>query len=242
MRHSTISVLAGFLAITLATAGGAAAQVQVPAADAPRTIHVNAEAAVQRAPDRATVHLAVETLAETARDATAENAAAMDNVLAALRQLGIPDERIRTLRLELHPRYDHRRPAEEPLLVGYQALNQVQVRLDDTGQVGRVVDAAVQAGANRVTGIQFELSDPAAAYHDALRLAVERARAEAAVLAEALGEPLGPALQVSTGGGPRPVFARMEAARMDVAAAPTPVEPGELDIQAHVSIVYRIGS
>jgi uncharacterized protein len=79
-------------------------------------------------------------------------------------------------------------------------MNQVMVRLDDMELVGRVVDAAVGAGANRVTGISFELSDPRTAYHEALRLAVARARAEAEVLADALGEPLGAVMQVSTGG------------------------------------------
>jgi uncharacterized protein len=115
------------------------------------------------------------------------------------------------------------------------------VRLDDMALVGRVVDAAVQAGANRVTGIHFELSDPQAAYHEALRLAVARAGEEAGVVAAALGERLGPAMQVSTGGAqpPRPM---MEAARMDMAvAAGPPVQPGEMEVHAMVSITYRLG-
>jgi uncharacterized protein len=104
-----------------------------------------------------------------------------------------------------------------------------------------VVDVAVQAGANRVTGINFELSDPLAAYHEALRLAVARAGEEAAVVADALGEQLGPAIQVSTGGvqPPRPM---MQAERMmDVAAVAPPVQPGEMEVHAMVSITYRLG-
>jgi uncharacterized protein len=218
----------------------AAANAQAPEQNAPRTVHVSAQASVQRAPDRATIQLAVETIAETAREATARNAAAMDRVLAAVRQLGIPDARIQTTRIALHPRYDQRREAAEPLIVAYQAVNQVIVRLDDVGLVGRVVDAAVQAGANRVAGISFELSDPQAAYHEALRLAVARAGAEAAVVADALGETLGPAIQVSTGGAepPRPMMA---AARMEMAMDAPPVQPGELDVHAMVSITYRLG-
>jgi uncharacterized protein len=214
---------------------------QGPAAEAPRTIHVSAQASVQRTPDRATVQLAVETIAETARDATNRNAAAMDRVLAALRELGIPDARIQTTRIALHPRYDQRRDHPEPAIVAYQAVNQVMVRLDDIGLVGRVVDAAVQAGANRVTGIHFELSEPHAAYHEALRLAVVRAGEEAAVVAAALGERLGPAMQVSTGGA-QPPRARMEAAQMDMAvSAAPPVQPGEMEVHAMVSITYRLG-
>jgi uncharacterized protein len=218
---------------------------QDPASETPRLVRVSAHASVQRPPDRAVVQLAVETMAATAGGATRENAATMDRVLAALRQLGIPENRIRTTRIELQPRYDHRQRPEEtpPPIVGYQAINQVMVRLDDMELVGRVVDAAVGAGANRVTGISFELSDPQTAYHEALRLAVARARAEAEVLADALGEPLGAVMEVSTGGLQLPplgmgmVAARMEA--MDVAA--TTIQPGELDVQAHVSIAYRLG-
>jgi uncharacterized protein len=237
MTHTSVPAIAlACIAVTVP----AMTNAQAPAVDSPRTIHVSAQASVQRTPDRATVQLAVETIAETARDATSRNAAAMDRVLAAVRQLGIPDARIQTTRIALHPRYDQRREAAEPVIVAYQAVNQVIVRLDDVGLVGRVVDAAVQAGANRVAGISFELSDPQAAYHEALRLAVARAGAEAAVVADALGETLGPAIQVSTGGAepPRPMMA---AARMEMAMDAPPVQPGELDVHAMVSITYRLG-
>jgi uncharacterized protein len=208
----------------------------------PRTLQVNAVGTVLRAPDRAVVQLAVETLAETAAEASTRNAATMEQVLAALRRAGVPDARIRTTRIELHPRYDHRRPEGPPLLVGYQAVNQVMVRLDELALVGRVVDAGVQAGANRVAGIQFEISDPEAAYHEALDEAIGRAAAEAARIAAALGEPLGPALHVASGrtGPPTPML-RRGMAEFDMAAA-TPVQPGELEVTATVSITYRLGS
>jgi uncharacterized protein len=219
-----------------------AASAQTPAPDAPRVVHVSAQASVQRAPDRAVVQLAVETIAPSAGEATSANAATMERVIAALRQLGIPDARIQTTRIELRPRHETRRDGTPPAIVGYQAVNQVMVRLDDVELVGRVVDTGVRAGANRVTGVSFQLRDPDAAYHDALRLAIGKAREEARVVAEALGETLGPALQVNTGGMPGPPQMRMEAMQMDMAAAVTPVQPGELDVHANVSITYRLGS
>jgi uncharacterized protein len=242
MRYSMIGL--SMAAWIVGSAAATPAIGQVPSPDGPRVVQVSARATVQQAPDRAVVQLAVETIAETAVAATARNAATMQRVLGALRQLGVPEAQIRTTRIELHPRYDHRREAPEPVLVGYQAMNQVMVRLDDIAAVGPVVDAAVAAGANRVTGIRFELSDPDAAYHEALRIAVGRARAEAEVVARALGESLGPALQVSTGGLQLPPpEARMQAVRMEMDVAPlTPVQPGELDVHATVSITYRLES
>lgn len=225
----------------------ARAVAQVPADTPPRTLSVNANASVQRTPDRAVVRLAVETIAPTAEEATDRNAQAMERMLAAVRGLGVPSEDIQTQRVSLHPRYDRSRDEPTPEIVAYQAVNQVIATLDDVTQVGAVVDAAVRAGANRILGIGFELSDPETAYHEALQLAVQKARREAETLAAALGESLGPAMQVSTGGYSAPMM-RAPAPqpemmmRADAAAAAPPVEPGELDVNAFVSITYRLGS
>lgn len=209
----------------------------------PRTLSVSGTASVSRTPDRAFIDLAVETLAETARSATDRNATAMEAVLRAVREQGIDPSQIRTQRIDLQPRYERPRDGTEPGIVGYRAVNQVRVRVDQLDRLGRVVDAAVSAGANQVTGIEFQLSDQTAAYHDALRDAIARARAEAEAAAAALGETLGPPLQVSTGGMPsRPLFrARAMDMAMEMAEAP-PVEPGEIDIQATVQIVWRLGT
>ncbi|NIP83385.1 MAG: DUF541 domain-containing protein, partial [Gemmatimonadetes bacterium] len=188
------------LVITACAPASARLGAQEPAPDSPRTLHVSATTSVQRAPDRATLHLAVETVAPEAREASSRNAALMEAVLEAVTALGIERSAIRTQRLDLRPRYDRRPDAAEPEIIAYQATNQVRVRVDAVDRVGAVVDAAVGAGANRVTGISFELSDPESAYHEALEQAIAEARREAEVAAEALGETLGPPLQVSTGG------------------------------------------
>jgi uncharacterized protein YggE len=238
-----LSVVLATLAATACGSLPGTALAQEPAPEPTRQIHVNADASVRRAPDRAVVQLAVESVGETARAATDANAEAMAGVLAALRRLDIPSERIQTLRIELQPQYDRRRDAAEPRIVGYRALNQVVVRVDDLGAVGPVVDAAVSAGANRVTGIQFELAEPESAYHEALRLAIAKARAEAEVVAAALDESLGPPISVSTGGFhvPQPMMRDVALRAAEAMPAP-PVEPGEMEVRASVSITYRLGS
>lgn len=229
----------------------AVAQEVIREGDA-RVIHVDANAFVRRTPDRAIVQLAVETPAPTAQEATRQNAERMDRVLAAVRALGIPPANIRTGRISLQPRYDQSRDMREPVrdmreppIIGYTAMNSVVVTVDSIPLVGQVIDRGVDAGANRVAGIHFELRNPDAAQAEALRLAIERARRQAQVIADALGEPLGPALRVSTSGWQQPfrgADVRMEAAAAMPAPPPTPVEPGEVDVQAHVSITFRIGT
>lgn len=244
MKRLTCTLIAASLSACSSLPAPAAAQVPGQDPDV-RTLHVNATASVQRAPDRAVISLAVETTATDAAAASARNAETMDAVLRAIRGLGIEQSRIQTRRVELQPHYARSRDQDvEPRIAGYVARNQVVVTVDDVELVGRVVDAGVAAGANRVSGISFELRDQESAYHDALREAIGQARREAEVAAAALGESLGPVLNMSTGGF-QPMYrpAPQAEMRMDMAqAAPTPVQPGELDVHATVNITFRIGS
>lgn len=213
------------------------------------TVTVSATATVSGEPDRAVVVLAVENFAATAREAAAENARRTDAVIAALRRLRIPKENLQTAGYRLDPEYDYQRPPEpraqgEDRLIGYRARNSVSVKLDDVRRVGEIIDAAIAAGANRVNALSFQLRDMEAARQEALRQAVEKATTEARTVAAALGRRLGPALAVSTGGAPviqpRVAYARDLAVSAAAVAPPTPVLPGEVDVSAQVTIVFRL--
>lgn len=235
------AVLLG-LVVSACTSGVAPVAAQETAPEADRTLDVSADATVTRPPDRAVIRLAVETVARTARAATTGNAEAMTAVLDALDELGIPRDAVQTEAVSLSPRYDRSDGSQEPTITGYHAVNRVSVPVEDVDRVGAVVDAAVDAGANRVLGIQFELADPEAAYHDALEQAIAMARREAETAAAALGESLGPAIRVSTGGVRAPAPQGPVPEMMMRAQASTPVQPGELEVRATVSITYRLGS
>ena len=221
---------------------------QQPTDSGPRTITVSANATVQREPDRATVMLAVESQAESAQAAAAANAGLMERVLGAVRAAGVPDGQIRTVGYDLQPVYariPEPRPGEiqEPRIVGYRAVNTVRVEVDGIPRVGGIIDAALEAGANRVDGVYFELRDRDAAFAEALQRAVEKARAQAEVAARAAGQQLGEPRHIALGGEympppqPMPMY-RREA--MDAAMASTPVQAGTLDIGATVTITYEL--
>jgi uncharacterized protein len=210
-----------------------------------RTITVDAMGEVERAPERARLLLSVESEAPTAAEAGRANAEQMDRLLAALRQLGFTGPEVRTVGYNLMPIYgqqDDPRGLESPRITGYRAINTVQVQIDTIARVGPTIDTALGAGANRVAGVEFELRDPEAARIDALNQAMTKARREAEALATAAGVTLGPLQSVQTSGGgyPRPTAMYREVA-MDMAQAPTPIEPGTLTISAQVVVVYRIG-
>ena len=221
------------------------AAAQVPQHEMPPTVSVNATGRVAREPDQAMLMLAVESTAASAQEAARENATKMDRLIEALRRAGITGRDVRTISYEIHPEYDHQRErTTAPRIVGYRAVNMVQVTIDTVSKVGAVIDAAVQAGSNRIAGLNFQLRNAEAAHHDAVREATRRARAEAAIVAEALGMRLGQVVNVSTSGyhppPPMPMMMRQSADYAGAPAPPTPVEPGSVEIMASVSALFRL--
>ncbi len=210
------------------------------------SVSVSANGLVRKPPDQAVVSLAVENVAPNARAAAQQNAQRMDVVIKAIKQAGIPADRIRTTGYNLMPEYQYTQPTPnhpgEQKLVGYRASNMVQVTVDSIPRVGPVIDVAIAAGANRANGVSFQLRDPDAARREALRMAVANARQDAETLAQASGHQLGELVQLSTTGAivPPPVPMIMGAKRMQAEDVTTPVEPGELEISATVLAVYHL--
>jgi uncharacterized protein YggE len=128
--------------------------------------------------------------------------------------------------------------------VAYNAANTISVRLQNLPLVGPVIDAGLKAGANQLEGVQFGLRNDLPARQEALKHAVEEARGKAQTMAEALHVNLGEVLEASEAG--ISVVDRVEpfaASRAMVAAAPeTPVSPGQIQVNANVTIRYRISS
>ncbi len=212
------------------------------------SLTVQGDAQVQAAPDEATVRLGVVAQAATAKDAQGEVSRVAGAVLAAIGRLGVPRERIQTSELQLFPVYSEAPPRpesaleREPRIVGYRASNVVSVRLAELDKVGPVVDAGLGAGANQVEGVSFGLRSDLAARQQALREAAVEARRKADAMAEALGVDIVELLEAVEGGvqvvRPRFAAARMAMEAMDASA--TPVAPGQISVDASVSLTFRI--
>lgn len=235
--------------LTFALAAGAAplaAQLGSERVVDARTIRVSGVGEIRAVPDLATLQFAVETVGATAQDASRENAQAMDRVIQALLGAGIRREDISTSGYSLYPEYAQvpRGETEPPRIRGYRASNQVGVRTTQMDRLGQLIDVGITAGANRLSGISFEVRDAQAAQAQALERAVNNARASAETIARALGVTLGPVLDASTMSDPiRPVFRAQAQAAMSMdmaAAAPTPIEPGEQTVHASASLVFQI--
>jgi uncharacterized protein len=239
-------VLAAALAAALIGAAAPGAQAQSVADGRPdamfsaTTLSLSASGEVKAAPDMATISLGVQTQAPRAADAMSANAKRMTEVVAAIRRGGVEAKDIQTSGLSLQPQwvYEQNQP---PRLTGYQASNQVTVTVNDLARLGPVLDAVVGAGANQVDGVSFGLKDPQAVQDQARLKAVQALQARARLYADATGLRVGRLVNLSETGGvvpepPRPL-ARMVAS---VAIAPTPVEPGQLDVRVDVTGLYEL--
>jgi uncharacterized protein len=222
--------LAAIAALIVLTAVPLAAQ------ETPRRIVVTGEGRVEAAPDLARFTAGVEAEALEAAAALAAASATMRDVFAALEAAGIASEDMRTSRLAVDPVWEHG-DGRQPRVRGFSASNLVTVRVRDVDALGALIDAVGAAGANRIEGIGFDVSEPRAALDAARRAAVADARAKAEVIAGAAGVTLGPVLSIREGGagGPEPMMARAEFAD----AAP-PVAAGVVDLSARVEIVYAL--
>lgn len=226
-------LLPAALAAALAVLPAAAQETDWPG----RHVAVSGTAEVEAVPDRATVTAGAETQAATAAEALAANSTVMAEVFAALEAAGIERRDVQTSNLTLGAIWNHGRDGSEPPRVtGYQAGNMVTVRVRDVSALGAVIDAVTTAGANRLHGVTFEVSDPRAALDDARTRAIADARAKAELYASAAGVALGQVLTIrETEQVAQPFFARAEA--MD--AAP-PVAEGTVSLRADVEVVFAL--
>lgn len=208
-----------------------------------RTLEVIGEAEVKAAPDQVMITLGVETIGKTAAEAMASNNEQMNALIKAIRDAGIEQKNIRTSRIDLSPQYRQgRNPESRPELYGFRATNQVRVVVSKVENLGKLLDAVVQAGANRIDSIQFDVVDKKPLLDQAKKEAVADAQRKAKLLAEAAGMELGQPILISEfqPGMPRPMM-KGGAERMAFAAMmDTPVEPGELTFTETINITFEL--
>jgi uncharacterized protein len=215
------------------------------------TVSTSGMATVKVNPDKFTVTVGVETNGTTAQEAASANADLIAKVIAALKGLGIAENEISTSSYSVFPVYEFRESTEPCIMIyppppgcgpkqeitGYKASNSISVTLNATGQVdaGKVIDAAVDAGANTVSGAFYFLStEKQEQVRDELVAdAIASARHRADIAAEAVGMEVSGVKSINLNDVYFPVFSRAE-------AADTQILPGQLEVSMSVSVTYFV--
>jgi uncharacterized protein YggE len=248
MKHAFLPALA--LAACAALPAQAQQMTPVPAiADGHTLLTVSAEGSSNRQPDLALFSAGVTTQGRTAGEALGANSTAMSRVISSLKAAGIAERDIQTSNLSLNPVYAQPRrlpdgTVEQPQqkIVGYSVNNMVSVRQRKLDNYGKVIDTLVSAGANQINGPSFQLDESDAALDEARVEAMKKARSRAQLYATAAGLRVVRVVSISESGGfyqPVPVFAR----QMEAASAPpppAPVQAGELELKANVTVLYEL--
>ena len=236
------------------------------------TLSISSTATTEVRPDQLSVTVGVETNDTTAQDAVSQNANLTAQVIAALRGLGIGENRIETSSYSVLPIYQFIQPPQPCIeiyppppgcetrqeIVGYRATNTVTVTLDvpffrmvtetvPDVNAGQVIDGAVTAGANRVEGIVFFISpDRQEEIRDTLiGDAIANARQRANIAAEALEMTVSGVQSATINPPDFPVFSvdlQEGAAAADTVSAPTQILPGEQEVSTTVSVVFYISA
>jgi hypothetical protein len=183
-------------------------------------------------PDTAILRLGVETIGSDLTTAQEENAGLSEAILQSLRQLGIED--IQTFQYTINRliEYENSNRVDK----GYSVRNILEIRTDETDQIGLIIDTAVRNGANVVDLVSFEVSDTYTYYLQALNLAVVNAWDKAKSIAETLGLTYIPVPRRIIENETMPVPFQAIALREGLRT--TPIEAGTQRIEAAVTVTF----
>jgi uncharacterized protein len=207
-----------------------------PARALEKLVTVTGQATISVAPDTAIIRIGVTSHGKSAREASDANGKRMTVVLAAIKDSGIAERDIQTSRLSLQPQYDPNKGGTASLL-GFQVTNQLTIRIHDIAQLPAILDRAIAAGANEMSGIEFIVSEHSKLLDQARDDAIADARRKAELYAKAAGAKLGRVVAITEEGAPTPPHP-VQAMR----AGAVPVAPGEQTLRATVTVSYEMGS
>jgi len=237
MKTKFFILFAVMVLALLVSACGPAANANVP------TLSVSGSGDAFLAPDIAYIYIGVHTEAPSAAEAVADNTTQTEQLIQALQDFGIAANDIRTTNFSIWPmdRFDPGtgQPTGEKT---YAVDNTVYVTVRELAGLGDLLDTAIQAGANTVNSIQFDVAEKDEALQQARADAVEDAQAQAQALAQAAGLSLGEIRSISfiepqaypffdgKGGG----------GAVAAEAAAVPIQPGQLTFTVTVNVTYEL--
>lgn len=209
----------------------------------PPIISVSGEGIVEAQPDRATISVGVVTREKNPSAVQAANAKTATAVINSIVALGIERKNISTGNYSFSPNYRHTDNGKR-ILDGYEATNSVTIIVDNLNLVGKIIDAALNHGANQVNSLNFGLRNKAAHQDEALRLAILDAKRKAEVAASALGKSIVSVRAVSINSShvsaPQNYKMARAMAEDSVASFETPIESGSLQCSASVHVEFEI--
>lgn len=260
VRKRNLVLIAGILAIGMVAAGIIGGQTMTATAQQPTqteekvpTVSTSGSASEKVNPDKVSITVGVETNGKTAADAARENATLVEQILAALRNIGVKNDQLATSNYNVFPVYESVSPpciqmyptppdcVPKSEITGYRAINSITVTVNANSDVGKLIDAAINAGANNVSGAYFFVSQEKQQEirENLIEQAILNAKSRAEKAASALDMKITGVQSVNLNDVYFPIFYK------DVAfaegAASTQIFPGQQEVSMSVQVVFTMG-
>ena len=211
--------------------------------------YVNASATISKDinPNYAEINISVETKAKIADDAAKENAEISAEVVSKLKTLldTRRGDSIETINYNLSPNYIYK--DGKSILTGYSVSNTVKAKTRDIKSVSSLIDEAMKAGANNVSGLHFGFDEESLVCNELYTKATKNAYSQAQSVAKAIGAQVTGARNINTNcyieGQHSPVRYYSKNAMADAAAssrAATPIEAKTLKVTATINGTFNI--
>ncbi len=208
------------------------------------TISISGRGIVSAEPNQVEIRLGVETEDKNVTKALEANSLGMNSTIEALKTLGISEDEIETSRFNIYPIKDYERtPAE---IVGYRVTNEIAVKTGDLDKTGEIIRAAIDAGANKVRWIEFGLNETREkeSKYAAITEACEDAKGKAEAIASGFGLNIIRVVEIRESGvyvSPNRAGGDYEKYALIPAPILPPIEPGEIEVSAMLSVTYECG-
>ncbi|WP_037285794.1 SIMPL domain-containing protein [Saccharibacillus sacchari] len=207
-------------------------------------INVTGKGEVKVTPDVAYLYIGVESNATTAAAAQKKTAAVMSKLNTLLKtDWKIAAKDIETEQFYVSPNYTYSENNGQTVK-DYGSTHVLKVTYRDLDKIGQLLDAASEAGANRIQNISFASENPDQYEEEAIAKAITSANKKAAAIAKAAGRTLGAATSISLENADAPIlyaeYARAEMADSSASAPATSINPGQITINTFVTVQYEM--
>ena len=201
-------------------------------------ISVSGEGKIKAIPDQVFISIAVETKGTNATDVKKQNDATIEKALQFITKFKVPKSDVQTKSISLNPQYDYEKKKRN-----YNATQTIEILLKTITQYDGLMEGLVDAGINRINGVEFKTSKLAEYQSEARKLAMKEAKLKAEDYVFVLGQKVGKAITITDNTQsyyPQPLYA-MKTMAMDQAESPREtLAIGEINISATVNVSFLL--
>ncbi len=184
---------------------------------------------------------------KTAAETTQENSEKMNEIIAAVKELGVEEKDIKTTDFRLNPVYTWIEKEGQKLL-GYEATQNISLKIRDLDKIGDIIAKTTDKGANQIGNINFTIDDEYELKNEARKLAIEKAKEKAVAIAAESGMKLGKIKSVYENSYQMPDYSysnaykemSLESYDQVAGVVVSGIEAGQNEVKVEVTLIYEV--